>query len=57
MFVKMIELALEMDKPIVVHSRKAEKECLEMLEHSRGEESYYALLFRKVKSGKAHYCK
>ncbi|MEK6824648.1 MAG: TatD family hydrolase, partial [Nanoarchaeota archaeon] len=33
-FVKMIELALEMDKPIVVHSRKAEKECLEMLEQA-----------------------
>ena len=33
-FAKMIELALEMDKPIIVHSRKAEKECIEMLEQA-----------------------
>ena len=33
-FQKFIELAKELDKPLVVHSRKAEKECIEMLEKS-----------------------
>lgn len=33
-FQKFIELAVELDKPLIVHSRKAEKECVEMLEES-----------------------
>ena len=33
-FQKFIDLARELDKPIVVHSRKAELECVEMLEES-----------------------
>ena len=33
-FQKFIDLAIELDKPIVVHSRKAELECIEMLESS-----------------------
>ena len=32
-FNKFIKLALELDKPIIVHSRKAEKECIEILEN------------------------
>lgn len=31
-FVKFIQLAKEIDKPLVVHSRKAEERCLEILE-------------------------
>jgi len=31
-FQKFIDLALELNKPIIVHSRKAESECIEMLE-------------------------
>lgn len=31
-FSKFVELANELDKPIIVHSRKAEKECIEILE-------------------------
>jgi len=34
-FEKMIELAEELKKPIVVHSRKAELKCIEMLESSK----------------------
>lgn len=34
-FEKMIKLAEELDKPIVVHSRKAEQKCIEMLENSK----------------------
>ena len=34
-FGKMIELAEELKKPIVVHSRKAELKCIEMLESSK----------------------
>ncbi len=30
-FSKMLELAKELDKPVVVHSRKAEEKCIEML--------------------------
>ncbi len=33
-FSKMIDLALELDKPIVVHSRKAELDAIEMLENA-----------------------
>ncbi len=31
-FRKFVSLAIELDKPIVVHSRKAEEECIEILE-------------------------
>lgn len=31
-FIKFIQLAKQTDKPIIVHSRKAEKECVEVLE-------------------------
>ena len=31
-FQKFIDLSLELKKPIIVHSRKAEKECIELLE-------------------------
>lgn len=34
-FEKIIELAKKINKPIVVHSRKAEKKCVEMLESSK----------------------
>lgn len=34
-FEKMIELAEELKKPIVVHSRKAEQKCVEILESSK----------------------
>ena len=34
-FKKMIKLAEELKKPIVVHSRKAEQKCVEMLESSK----------------------
>lgn len=34
-FEKMIKLAEELNKPIVVHSRKAEQKCVEMLESSK----------------------
>ena len=34
-FGKMIKLAEEINKPIVVHSRKAEQKCVEMLESSK----------------------
>ena len=34
-FQKMIDLALELDVPIIVHSRKAELQCIEMLEKSK----------------------
>jgi len=33
-FKKFIELAKKLDKPMIVHSRKAEKECIEILESS-----------------------
>jgi TatD DNase family protein len=33
-FQKMIDLAKELDKPIVIHSRKAERKCIEILEKS-----------------------
>ena len=33
-FQKFIDLAIELDKPIVIHSRKAEAECIELLEKS-----------------------
>ncbi|MBN2477759.1 TatD family hydrolase [Candidatus Micrarchaeota archaeon] len=32
LFDRMIELSKELDVPLVIHSRKAEKECLDMLE-------------------------
>lgn len=31
-FRKLIKLAIELDKPILVHSRKAEKECIDIIE-------------------------
>ncbi|MEM4259364.1 MAG: TatD family hydrolase [Candidatus Pacearchaeota archaeon] len=31
-FRKLIKLAIELDKPIIVHSRKAEKECIDIIE-------------------------
>lgn len=31
-FRKFISLAMELDKPVIVHSRKAERECIEVLE-------------------------
>jgi len=34
-FQKFIDLAKELDKPIVIHSRKAELECIELLEKSQ----------------------
>ena len=34
-FQKMIQLSEELNKPIVVHSRKAEQKCIEMLESSK----------------------
>ena len=34
-FEKMIELAEELKKPVVVHSRKAEQKCIEILENSK----------------------
>jgi TatD DNase family protein len=34
-FKKMIELAIELDKPILVHSRKAERESVEILEKTK----------------------
>jgi len=34
LFNKMIKLAEKLNKPLIVHSRKAEKECLDMLESS-----------------------
>lgn len=34
-FKKFIDLAIELNKPIIVHSRKAEKECIEFLEKKR----------------------
>ena len=34
-FQKMIELAEQLKKPIVIHSRKAEQKCVEMLESSK----------------------
>lgn len=34
-FSKIIELSIELDKPIIVHSRKAELECIELLEKAR----------------------
>jgi TatD DNase family protein len=33
-FQKLIELSIDLDKPIIVHSRKAELECIEILEKS-----------------------
>ncbi len=36
-FEKFIELAKELDKPIIVHSRKAETDCIEMLEKAKAE--------------------
>lgn len=33
-FERFIKLAKELDKPIIVHSRKAERECIEILEKS-----------------------
>jgi TatD DNase family protein len=35
LFQKMISLAEQLKKPIVVHSRKAEKECIDLLESSK----------------------
>lgn len=32
LFDKIVKLSIELDKPIIVHSRKAEKECIEILE-------------------------
>jgi len=34
-FQKMIQLSEELNKPIVIHSRKAEQKCIEMLESSK----------------------
>ena len=35
LFLKMIELAEKIKKPILIHSRKAEQDCIEMLESSK----------------------
>ena len=35
LFLKMIELAEKIKKPILIHSRKAELDCIEMLESSK----------------------
>lgn len=35
LFLKMIELAEKIKKPILIHSRKAEEDCVEMLESSK----------------------
>ena len=32
LFDKIVKLSIELDKPIIVHSRKAERECIEILE-------------------------
>lgn len=32
-FEKFVKLGIEIDKPVIVHSRKAEKECIEILEN------------------------
>lgn len=37
-FIKMINLAKELNKPVIVHSRKAEKECVEILEELRAKQ-------------------
>jgi TatD DNase family protein len=34
-FIKFIKLAKELSKPIIVHSRKAEKECIDILEREK----------------------
>lgn len=36
-FVKFIKLARELNKPIIVHSRKAEKECIDVLENEKAD--------------------
>ncbi len=36
-FREFINLAIELDKPVIVHSRKAEKECIEILEKMKAE--------------------
>ena len=43
-FEKMIKLAEELGKPIVVHSRKAEQKCIEMLESSKNKKIIIASL-------------
>jgi len=35
LFLKMIELAEKINKPILIHSRKAEQDCIDMLESSK----------------------
>lgn len=34
-FRKFVELSIELDKPIIIHSRKAELECIEILENMK----------------------
>ena len=51
-FEKMIALAEELKKPIVVHSRKAELECIEMLESSANKK-----IIMHCFSGKKHLAK
>jgi TatD DNase family protein len=57
-FSRIIELAFRLDKPLVVHSRKAEKECIELLEHMRAKKvlmhcfsGRFSLIERIVKNG------
>lgn len=37
LFVKIIKLAQKIDKPLIIHSRKAELECIEILEQEKAE--------------------
>ena len=48
---KFIDLAKKIDKPIIVHSRKAEKECIEMLEKKQAKKvvmHYFSGKFKLV---------
>jgi len=47
-FEKFILLAKELDKPVIVHSRKAEKECIEVLEKHKAKKVIMHCFFGKI---------
>ena len=56
-FEDIIELAKEIDKPLIIHSRKAEKECIEILEKHKAKKvimhcfnGNFSLIKRVIKS-------
>src|SRR3989344_3458584 len=48
-FRKFVSLAIELDKPIIVHSRQAEKECIDILEEMKSKKVIMHCFFGELK--------